>query len=54
MAAVVLGALADTVDLRSALYVCAASPVLALALTLLLPASREHSRIEPEFIAGLP
>jgi hypothetical protein len=50
IAAVVLGALADTIDLRSALYVCAAAPVLALALTLLLPLGRERSRLEPELV----
>ena len=52
MAAVVLGALADTVDLRSALYVCAAAPLLALALTLLLPGGRERSGVEPELVAS--
>jgi FSR family fosmidomycin resistance protein-like MFS transporter len=52
IAAVALGALADTVDLRSALYVCAASPLLALALTLLLPAGRERTGIEPEFVVS--
>jgi len=52
IAAVVLGALADTIDLRTALYVCAASPVLALALTLLLPGGRERSHVEPEFVVG--
>jgi FSR family fosmidomycin resistance protein-like MFS transporter len=52
IAAVVLGALADTIDLRSALYVCAASPLLALALTLLLPGGRERTRVEPEFVVG--
>ena len=54
IAAVVLGALADTVDLRSALYVCAVAPVFALVMTLLLPGGRERSHVEPEFIAGLP
>jgi FSR family fosmidomycin resistance protein-like MFS transporter len=52
IAAVALGALADTVDLRSALYVCAASPLVALALTLLLPAGRERTGIEPEFVVS--
>jgi FSR family fosmidomycin resistance protein-like MFS transporter len=54
VAAVVLGALADTIDLRSAMYVCAVAPVFALVTTLLLPGGRERSQIEPEFIAGLP
>jgi FSR family fosmidomycin resistance protein-like MFS transporter len=42
-AAVGLGALADAVDLRTALYVCAAAPVAAAALCLLLPSSRVRS-----------
>ncbi len=52
IAAVLLGALADTLDLRSALYFCAAAPVLALVLTLLLPPGRERSHIEPEFVVS--
>ena len=48
IAAVALGALADTVDLRAALYVCAAAPIAGLALTLLLPPSRARRRFEPE------
>jgi FSR family fosmidomycin resistance protein-like MFS transporter len=47
VAAVVLGAIADAVDLRTAFYVCAAAPVVALALTTLLPPERAH-RLEPE------
>lgn len=43
VAAVGLGALADAVDLRTALYVCAAAPVAAAALCLLLPPSRVRS-----------
>jgi FSR family fosmidomycin resistance protein-like MFS transporter len=50
IAAVVLGALADTIDLRSALYVCAGAPVLALVLTFLLPSGRERGRLEPELV----
>jgi MFS transporter, FSR family, fosmidomycin resistance protein len=50
IAAVALGALADTVDLRSALYVCAAAPLFALALTVLLPSGRERRRLEPELV----
>lgn len=42
-AAVGLGVLADAVDLRTALYVCAAAPVAAAALCLLLPPSRVRS-----------
>jgi MFS transporter, FSR family, fosmidomycin resistance protein len=37
IAAVALGALADAVDLRTALYVCAAAPVAAILLALPLP-----------------
>jgi FSR family fosmidomycin resistance protein-like MFS transporter len=47
VAAVVLGALADAVDLRAALYVCAAAPVAALALALLLPSPHARRRLEP-------
>jgi MFS transporter, FSR family, fosmidomycin resistance protein len=43
IAAVGLGALADAVDLRTALYVCAAAAVAAAALCLLLPPSRVRS-----------
>ena len=48
IAAVALGALADTVDLRAALYVCAAAPLAGLALTLLLPPTRARRKLEPE------
>ena len=48
IAAVALGALADTVDLRAALLVCAAAPLAGLALTLFLPPSRERRKLEPE------
>ncbi len=48
MAAVGLGALADSVDLESALYVCAAAPVAALALGLTLPSSRTRRALTPE------
>jgi FSR family fosmidomycin resistance protein-like MFS transporter len=48
IAAVALGALADTVDLRAALYVCAAAPLAGLALTLLLPPTRAPRQLEPE------
>jgi FSR family fosmidomycin resistance protein-like MFS transporter len=43
VAAVGLGAFADATDLESALYVCAAAPLAAIALTLLLPSSRVRS-----------
>jgi FSR family fosmidomycin resistance protein-like MFS transporter len=47
VAAVGLGVLADAVDLRSALYVCAAAAVAGAALCLLLPASRVRSTRTP-------
>src|SRR5580765_905163 len=48
IAAVVLGALADSIDLRAALYVCAAAPLAGLLLTLFLPPTRERRELEPE------
>jgi FSR family fosmidomycin resistance protein-like MFS transporter len=48
VAAVGLGALADTVDLRTALYVCAAAPLAALALAARLPSSRAGRGLAPE------
>lgn len=48
VAAVILGAVADSIDLRTSLYVCAAAPVVALALTLLLPRAAVRRRLEPE------
>ncbi len=47
VAAVILGAIADSIDLRAALYVSSAAPAVAVLLTLLLP--REPARrLEPE------
>jgi FSR family fosmidomycin resistance protein-like MFS transporter len=48
IAAVVLGAVADAVDLKTALYVCAAAPVLGAVLTAMLPPSRVRTRLSPE------
>lgn len=48
MAAVGLGALADAFDLRTSLFVSAASPLIALALCFLLPPTRTTARFEPE------
>jgi MFS transporter, FSR family, fosmidomycin resistance protein len=48
IAAVGLGALADSVDLRSAMYAAAAAPVAGLALALLLPSTRSRGRLAPE------
>jgi FSR family fosmidomycin resistance protein-like MFS transporter len=51
IAAVALGALADSVDLSTALWVCAAAPLLGAALTLLLPPTRARGRLAPEIAA---
>jgi FSR family fosmidomycin resistance protein-like MFS transporter len=51
MAAVVLGALADSVDLRAALWVCALFPLLGVVLTLLLPPTTVRRSLEPEVVA---
>jgi len=48
IAAVILGAVADSIDLRTALYVCAAAPVLGACLTALLPPTRTRARLAPE------
>jgi FSR family fosmidomycin resistance protein-like MFS transporter len=50
VAAVALGAIADSIDLRTALLVCAAAPLAGLALTLLLPPTGARSRLEPEVV----
>jgi len=47
IAAVGLGALADSIDLRSAMYAVAAAPVAGLALAALLPTTRGR-RLAPE------
>jgi len=47
IAAVGLGAIADAIDLRAALYVCAAAPVAGLVLAVMLPSSRGRA-LEPE------
>jgi FSR family fosmidomycin resistance protein-like MFS transporter len=48
IAAVILGVVADSIDLKTALYVCAAAPVLGAVLTTLLPPSRVRARLAPE------
>jgi FSR family fosmidomycin resistance protein-like MFS transporter len=48
VAAVGLGALADSIDLRSAMYAAAVAPLAGLLLALLLPSSRARTRLEPE------
>src|SRR5262245_3585195 len=51
IAAVRLGAVADSVDLRSALWICAVAPLAGAALTLLLPPTRVRRRLAPEIAA---
>jgi MFS transporter, FSR family, fosmidomycin resistance protein len=48
IAAVILGAVADSVDLRTAFFVCAAAPIFGAVLTALLPSSRVRTRLAPE------
>jgi MFS transporter, FSR family, fosmidomycin resistance protein len=48
IAAVILGAVADSVDLETAFYVCAAAPILGAVLTALLPSSRAPRGLAPE------
>ena len=48
--AVLIGAVADSVDLRTALFISAAAPVAALALTAFLPRPEGHPRLEPEVV----
>ena len=50
-AAVALGALADAVDLETALFACAAAPAVGVVLALMLPAPRRAARLEPEPLA---
>jgi MFS transporter, FSR family, fosmidomycin resistance protein len=48
VAALTLGAVADAVDLETAMYACAAVPALAIGLGLLLPSSRARRGLAPE------
>ena len=48
IAALALGAVADHVDLETAMYLCAAVPALAIVPALLLPSSRGSRRLAPE------
>jgi MFS transporter, FSR family, fosmidomycin resistance protein len=50
IAAVILGTIADSIDLRTALYVSSAAPAGAVLLTLFLPRERSR-RLEPEAAA---
>ncbi len=51
LAAVVLGAVADAVDLKTALTICACGPALGVVLCLLLPAPAPRTRIAVEPLA---
>jgi FSR family fosmidomycin resistance protein-like MFS transporter len=48
VAALALGAVADAVDLETAMYACAAVPAVAIVLGLLLPSSRGRGGLAPE------
>jgi MFS transporter, FSR family, fosmidomycin resistance protein len=48
IAAVALGAVADAVDLRAALYISAAAPLVAILLALPLPSSQARRRLHVE------
>jgi MFS transporter, FSR family, fosmidomycin resistance protein len=51
IAAVALGAVADSIDLRAAMYAAAAAAVPGFVLAALLPPTRARRRLEPEPIA---
>jgi FSR family fosmidomycin resistance protein-like MFS transporter len=48
VAAVVLGAIADSVDLETALWVCAVVPLIGVVLTLFLPPTGARRALAPE------
>ena len=48
VAAAALGAVADSVDLETALYLCATIPAAAIVLVALLPSTRARRRVVPE------
>jgi MFS transporter, FSR family, fosmidomycin resistance protein len=53
VAALALGWVADATSLRTALFVAAAAPMLAIVLAALLPAARRARRLEPASELGL-
>ena len=53
VAAVALGRLADATSLRTALFVAAAAPILAIAFAILLPSQKARGRLEPAAEIGL-
>jgi MFS transporter, FSR family, fosmidomycin resistance protein len=50
VAALALGALADAVDLKTALYASAAIPLLAIVLAVFLPSPRARRQLAPELV----
>jgi len=54
VAAVALGRLADATSLRTALFVAAAAPMLAVVFAVLLPSPKARRRLEPAEIGLLP
>jgi FSR family fosmidomycin resistance protein-like MFS transporter len=48
IAAVGLGAIADSIDLRFAMLAAAAAPVAGFVLALMLPSTRSRGRLAPE------
>jgi FSR family fosmidomycin resistance protein-like MFS transporter len=52
IAAVILGALADSIDLETSLWVCAAAPLVGVVLTLFLPPTGSRQRLAPEVVAS--
>jgi FSR family fosmidomycin resistance protein-like MFS transporter len=50
VAALALGALADAVDLKTALYASAAIPLLAIVLAVFLPSPRGQRQLAPELV----
>ena len=51
VAAVVLGAVADAVDLKTALTISAFAPALGVVLCLMLPAPAQRARVTAEQLA---
>jgi FSR family fosmidomycin resistance protein-like MFS transporter len=51
IAAVVLGAIADAIDLRTALWICVLAPVVGFLPILRLPSGRARRRLTPEAVA---
>jgi FSR family fosmidomycin resistance protein-like MFS transporter len=52
VAAVILGAVADAVDLKTALTICACAPALGVVLCLFLPTPAARARLAIEPVAS--